>query len=142
MNRTRRRKLARRAARKARRGTLKAWRASTAAFFDEQAANAERAGNGWSGSVHGACPVQGTGLVDGWSWYFRARGEEWSFEVWPPGMFTGGDLPGEHAFFWAAGEALGADFFAGSWMPAAEAWQHIEASIAAFRARRAELGAS
>lgn len=31
--------------------------------------------------VYGWCPVQGEGWVDGHAWYFRARGEQWSFQV-------------------------------------------------------------
>lgn len=40
-----------------------------------------RAGDGWHGDIGGWCPVQGFGEVDGFPWYFRARGEHWSFGV-------------------------------------------------------------
>lgn len=31
--------------------------------------------------VYGNCPVQGSGVVDGHAWYFRARHEGWRFAV-------------------------------------------------------------
>lgn len=138
MKRSRIRKLRRRAVRKSRRVALKAWRASLGEAYDEQrAAGLERSGEGWEGQIGGFCPVQGTGTVDGHGWYFRARGEDWSFTVWPPGVFDGGDLPNAPAVFDVGGEAEGAELFAGSWMPGAETWRHIEESIAEFRASHA-----
>lgn len=103
-------------------------------------APAERSGDGWHGDIGGACPVQGYGEVDGLPWYFRARGECWSFQVaaapegdpvdvddvdQPPGAWvTGGDADG------------GGGEFAGSWMGRAESWRHVEESVAAWRAWR------
>lgn len=101
-------------------------------------ADDERSGDGWSGALTTpACPVQIEGEVDGMRFYFRARGEDWSFSIGrtaeeavmagledvPDGWSTGGD-------------AEGGDAFAGSWMPYSEAWRHVEASIAAWRAGR------
>lgn len=31
--------------------------------------------------ISGQCPVQAEGEVDGFSFYFRARGNHWSFEI-------------------------------------------------------------
>lgn len=36
---------------------------------------------GWHGQVYGVCPVQGDGKVNNDTWYFKARGEKWTFEV-------------------------------------------------------------
>lgn len=112
-------------------------RANLAAQED---APAERAGEGWSGGIGGACPLQGDGVVDGLPWYFRARGEHWSFSVAatpdgdPVGVWVTDDPPGA----WTTeDEAEGDGLFAASWMPYAEAWRHIDASIAAWRAWRA-----
>lgn len=38
-------------------------------------------GDGWAIDVGGACPVQGTGHVDGHPLYFRARGWLWSVRI-------------------------------------------------------------
>ena len=32
-------------------------------------------------SIGGNCPVQADGVIDGMPFYFRARGEHWSFRV-------------------------------------------------------------
>ncbi len=100
-------------------------------------APSERTGEGWSGAItcH-ACPVQIEGTVDGMHFYFRARWDAWTFGIgrtddeavdatWKPSgrsWCTGGND--------ASGEA-----FASSWMPHSEAWKHVEASIAEWRAR-------
>ncbi len=41
----------------------------------------EISGENWQGYIDGQCPVQGCGVVDGYPWYFRARGEAWSMEI-------------------------------------------------------------
>lgn len=121
-------------------GKIRAWdrvAKSIRASVDEcEDAPAARAGEGWDGRVDGFCPVQGLGHVDGFSWYFRARWEEWRFEVYdaPFRCGEGGRrLPDADPFFEVGGDADGD----ASWMPFSEAWRHIEASIAAFRAREA-----
>ena len=42
---------------------------------------ADRRGDGWNGYIEGISPVQGCGSVDGYPWYFRARGDTWWFEI-------------------------------------------------------------
>lgn len=110
---------------------------SILASVDEcEDATAVRAGDGWDGEIFGFCPVQGLGHVDGFSWYFRARWEEWRFEVYDaPFRCDGGGrrLPDADPFFEVGGDADGD----ASWMPFSEAWRHIESSIVAFRAREA-----
>ena len=119
-------------------GTIRAWAkiaACVRASVDEcEDAPAARAGDGWDGQIDGFCPVQGLGHVDGFSWYFRARWEEWRFEVYDAPFRCGEGvwrLPDADPFFEVGGDADGD----ASWMPFSEAWRHIEASIADFRAR-------
>ena len=94
----------------------------------------KRSGDGWSGEVCGACPVQGSGSVGEYSWFFRARYDEWSLDVYAE--------PGRAGYFgWPAdgakpvaswGGTYGAAFDAG-WMKYSEAWALVESSLAAFR---------
>lgn len=98
-----------------------------------------RSGEGWEGRLEGACPVQGYGTVDGLPWYFRARGETWSWSVaatptGDPVTVGWGDPP--QPGWRTSGSARDDGTFAASWMPCSEAWAHIEASLAAWRATR------
>lgn len=94
-------------------------------------APAERVEDGWQGQLYGACPVQGQGDVDGFHWYFRARHDAWSFEVYSTPFEADGGLPPDHTRVWdVEGEAGDA-----SWMPYSEAWQRIAESITSFRRR-------
>lgn len=52
----------------------------------------------------GNCPVQATGIIEGYGFYFRARGSRWSVEI-----YTGKLGP------WEYGEDYGTDYEAG-WM--------------------------
>ena len=36
--------------------------------------------------IYGQCPVQADGMIDGLPFYFRARGDKWSFSVAPAGV--------------------------------------------------------
>ena len=104
-------------------------------------AEAERSGEGWSGSIFGFCPVQGEGHIDGLPWYFRARGEHWSFSVAATPDGDPVDALFDRGRGWSTtGEAEGTEAFAGSWMPYSEAWRHIEASIVAWRRREVPRG--
>ena len=94
----------------------------------------ERDGEGWAGEIEGFCPVQGTGTVDGLNWYFRARGEAWSFEVWREAFGPYGELPMVDPL-WETYADYGEDDFDASWMPFSHAWRFIEESIEAFRQR-------
>lgn len=100
-------------------------------------APAVHSGDGWEGRIEGFCPVQGHGVVDGRGWYFRARHDAWSFEVWESGPLPsdghgGYRLPTESADWWLEGDDDDA-----SWMRFSVAWGLIEAGIAAWRARPA-----
>lgn len=95
-------------------------------------APANREGDGWKGSIYGFCPVQGEGTVDGMWWYFRARHDSWSFEVWRKSFGPDGSLPDGPPIWSADAEYDDGDGNA-SWMPFSHAWQCIEASIATGR---------
>jgi hypothetical protein len=92
-----------------------------------------RTGDGWEGEIGGACPVQGYGVVDGYPWYFRARGSCWSLDVAvdpladPVGV--GWDVYG----FSTGGEADEGEMFSASWMSFSEAWRHIEQGLLEFQ---------
>lgn len=88
----------------------------------------EKSGNGWWGVLGGFCPVQGQGSVDGRYWYFRARHEHWSFEVYTESCEY--DLPSEDKRVWWAQAEYDGD---ASWMPFSDAWSLIESCIATGR---------
>lgn len=82
-------------------------------------------------SIGGNCPVQAEGTFDGKVFYFRARGEHWSFTV-------AGDqesIWGEHA--WHTEGAYGEELFAAGWMDEHEALEFIIRSVNLYRAAHA-----
>jgi hypothetical protein len=91
-------------------------------------------GEGWTGVMTlDACPVQIEGLVDGLSFYFRARFGHWTFSV---ASEIGGDpvsvsIGAAAGFHMAA--AYGTEDFDASWMPERDAWRFVEQGIRAFR---------
>ena len=78
-------------------------------------------------------PVQGYGTVDGLNWYFRARWNAWSFEVWREPFGPKGQLPDPDSL-WGTGGDYGTEPCAASHMPLTEAWERVEQSIAKGRA--------
>jgi hypothetical protein len=88
----------------------------------------------------GLCPVQGDGLINGHRWYFRARGESWSFEVWAegvgipvdPGADLGYELPQEESVFERGDEYNPGDQFGAGYMPDEDARRFIEESAQKF----------
>jgi hypothetical protein len=99
---------------------------------EKEDAPVEREGSGWKGRVIGFCPVQGEGTVDGLTWYFRARHDAWSFDVWREPMQPSGDLPTTEPI-WSANAPYDDGDGDASWMPYSHAWQYIEACIATGR---------
>lgn len=95
----------------------------------------ERSGPGWNGYIGGQCPVQGCGHVDGFPWYFRARGAAWSFEVVDDKSVDPEILPLVNicAAGWEIEEDYGTHSDAG-YMSLEKAWALIESSIEKFRA--------
>ncbi len=102
----------------------------------------EKSGDGWSGSIGGWCPVQGFGLVDGHTWYFRARGSHWEMGI------AGESGDGPEFEDKAVGATLGdTGWFTqepwGKWpdagyMPTKTAWGFIEQSIVKWRKDRVD----
>jgi len=78
----------------------------------------------------GNCPVQGEGSVDGQPFYFRARGNRWTFSVGPnPVAVLCGDAKGFHYE-----EAYKPDEeYAAGWMDEDEARRFIEQAAAEYR---------
>lgn len=94
---------------------------------------ARRGGEGWTGCIGGFCPVQGEGFVDGRFWYFRARHDEWRFEVFSVDGRDGGMLPGDDKIIWSADGEYEGDQHNAGWMKFSEAWALIENCIAVGR---------
>ncbi len=144
MSRHRRRRFAR--LRRTLRRTFAAWDRFGAAIrkqVDESRGDAplERVEDGWSGALGGNCPVQGYGLVDGLPWYFRARGDHWSFSV----AFAADGDPVLVTFGEADGFAIDEDYGEwpdAGWMQYREAWGFIERGIREFRASREAAAAT
>jgi hypothetical protein len=87
-------------------------------------------------SLGGQCPVQGYGHLGDHLWYFRARGESWSFAVWAAGIgwLNGYELPHEDPIFtWVEPYHLEDPFGAG-YMPEDEARQFIQQAADRFMA--------
>lgn len=91
-------------------------------------APSDRQGEGWAGRIGGFCPVQGNGSVGNYFWYFRARHDAWSFEIYSESCE--GDLPATGPIWFVDGEYDDA-----SWMPFSEAWKRIEESIVKWELR-------
>jgi len=75
--------------------------------------------------IGGNCPVQAEGTVNGQPFYFRARGEHWSFGV---GVDPIGDPAWYHQERWSDEE------FAAGWMDEAVARRLIDRCAAAYMA--------
>lgn len=81
-------------------------------------------------SIGGNCPVQAEGFIDGWPFYFRARGQEWSMSIAEPGFDACGEEVWEHR------EPYGDDPYAAGWMPEDEARAFIDKAVPLFIAWR------
>jgi hypothetical protein len=80
-------------------------------------------------ALYGNCPVQAEGTVGGKPFYFRARGEHWSFRVAEPGEDPVGEAYWERYRDYHVGEQ-----FAAGWMETEEALAFIESAAADFLA--------
>lgn len=81
-------------------------------------------------SIGGNCPVQAEGTIDGMPFYFRARGEHWSFSV----ADTPDGPPVEGKGFYYE-EDYGDEPYAAGWMPESEAYVFIEKAAKLYRTR-------
>lgn len=89
----------------------------------------------------GNCPVQAEGLVDGCPFYFRARGEGWSFSASEDAAVDPVADPDWHVWVrYRSHDPLAGDpRFAAGWMDEDEARSFIEAAARWWRQRH-ELG--
>lgn len=119
-------------------GFLDTLRTNLAPVFDEQKATWEREGpaaqaafnatGATLASFGGNCPVQAEGMVDGQTFYFRARGDAWSLDIGPEDTWHGDGA-------WRIDGDYGSGFDAG-WMHKHEALGFMVEGIAAYRAAR------
>jgi len=79
--------------------------------------------------IGGNCPVQAEGTVDGYAFYFRARGERWQFHVAPDDALIFSD---QEVFYLE--EPYGDGPFDAGWMEVHEAEAFIRKAADAFRA--------
>jgi hypothetical protein len=75
---------------------------------------------GLTGRFGGECPVQGYGEIDGKHWYFRARCDYWSFEVY--------ENLNRKTVYWKYGEDYGSEYDA-SYMPDEDVLNCLEKSV-------------
>jgi hypothetical protein len=93
----------------------------------------QRSGNNWFGYIEGQTPVQGRGRVDGYPWYFRARGESWSMEIAEDQTIDCAYLPSVgYCSGWFVGERWGIWPEAG-YMDEDIAWSLVEEVFTKFR---------
>lgn len=78
----------------------------------------------------GNCPVQAEGTVNGVPFYFRARGERWTFSAGEdPVAICCGDAPGFHYE-----EPYGANKYDAGWMSESEAEDFLRAAAWKYQA--------
>jgi hypothetical protein len=82
-------------------------------------------------TIGGNCPVQAEGEINGWPFYFRARGQHWSLEVAEPGFQACGEA------VWETFVDYGDEPFAAGWMEEDEARGFIASAAAQFLEWRA-----
>ncbi len=90
------------------------------------------------GDIGGNCPVQGDGTVYGHAWYFRARGQHWSFHISAIGHEADVVDAGEGSPGWCVFEQWGEHEYDAGWMPEDVAWQMIAKSVDLWRSGKAE----
>ena len=77
------------------------------------------------GTIEGFCPVQASGTIDGHPFYFRARGETWSFRLARDPNGDPHDVEDASRGFFRE-EPWGAEENEAGWMPLDEAERWIE----------------
>lgn len=80
----------------------------------------------------GACPVQGEGVIEGWPFYFRSRGQRWSLSVAEPGFDPASEAVWEHS------EHYSDEPYAAGWLTDDEARGLIARAAEAFVVWRRE----
>ena len=76
-------------------------------------------------TIGGNCPVQAEGLIDGFGFYFRARGQQWSMEIYDG--TEGG---------WYYTEPYGEVQYEAGWMEMEEAREFIQQAAERFHRER------
>lgn len=77
------------------------------------------------GHLYGLAPVQGEGTLGGQPWYFRARGNYWSFELEAGAK----DEQEVDLYFFVGQEYKPGEPYAASYMPEEEAWEYINLAV-------------
>lgn len=72
-------------------------------------------------SIGGNCPVQAEGTIDGYEFYFRARGEKWSMAIGGADIIAAPD--------WYYEEPYGDMPFAAGWMTEVEALRYVAQAL-------------
>ena len=98
-------------------------------FDDLEDAPDTKDGQGWAGTIYGFCPVQGHGKLDDVYWYFRARWDDWTFDVYSAPCDD--ELPDQDKFL----GYFDGSYANASWMKYSDAWRIIEDQITAWRSR-------
>jgi hypothetical protein len=81
----------------------------------------------------GNCPVQAEGSVDGYPFYFRARGDRWCVEI--ASTKDNPDWFDSDENLWVWSEEWGDNPFAAGWMPETTALEMIAKGILLWRNR-------
>lgn len=87
-------------------------------MYSEDREHIKKIGENWNGEVYGICPVEGVGFVQGYRWYFRARGSRWTLEIQDHPEFSFKD---QYGVWPSAG-----------YMPYEDAWNFIMQSLEKF----------
>ena len=85
--------------------------------------------------IYGQCPVQADGTIDGLPFYFRARGDKWSFSVAPVGID-----PVVHADWFHHADYDEQGPFGAGWMSHDEARGFIQEAAILYRNRKIDSG--
>ncbi len=84
-------------------------------------------------SLGGHCPVQAEGFVDGFPFYFRARGNHWSMTIANRVDFPQEDLYHGCPDAWYYEEKYGEGPFDAGWMELSEANRFIRKAVKLYR---------
>ncbi len=82
--------------------------------------------------IGGNCPVQANGTLDGYPFYFRARGEHWTMTIANSKDTPMDDLWSGYEEAWHYGEDYGDSQFAAGWMSEDEARAFLQKAAELF----------
>jgi hypothetical protein len=85
----------------------------------------------------GECPVQGWGTCGGWSWYFRARGEQWTISASDGSVDAiDVDATSDVTFYYEEEYAFGVSQYDAGYMSHDEARHYIVRELSRLRVER------